>query len=180
MSGFSLKPFFADLYQECPSADYTQAKKRLKIDGDGQSLKVGLGLGKLKSCDFLTAKAGVYQFIEISDLKAQYQSLQTRAKQLKKYLTTKELKTCFYPKEVIAREFREKYLHTLLILDGLEKAYALRTRPKKQFLIVLCESDATDVMAFQFLVSKLSPCLDGLVDKVEVLSILDLKNRLSS
>lgn len=179
MSGFSLKPFFADIYQECPDADFPKAKKLLKIDGDGQNLKACLGLGKLKSCDFITGKQGFYRLIEVSDLKSQYQSLQARAAELKRHLSTKELKSCFYPKEVIAKELREKYIHSLLILNTLQTTKQLKNR-EKQFIVVLCQADKTDVMAFQFVVSKLTQSLCGLVDKVEVVPLEQLHSRLSA
>ena len=179
MSDFSLKPFFADIYQECPEAEFPKAKKLLKIDGDGQSLKVYLGLGKLKSCDFITGKQDFYRLIEVSDLKSQYQSLHERVAELKKHLTTKELKTCFYPKEVISKELREKYLQSLLILNKLQKTKQLKDR-NKQFIVVLCQAEQADVVAFQFIVSKLSQNLSGLVDNVEVISLEQLHSRLAA
>lgn len=179
MSGFSLKPFFADLYQECPEVDFPNAKKLLKLDGDGESLKVFLGLGKLKSCDFLTCKQDSYRLIEVSDLQSQFHCLQDRVVELKKHLTTKELKTCFYPREVITNELRDKYLHSLLILNRLQKIKQIKDR-KKQFIVVLCQGDKTDIMAFQFIVSKLTQSLSGLVDKVEVISLQQLNSRLAA
>lgn len=190
-----MKPFFANLYQECTRNPLPERKRLLKLDGDGQSLKVVLGLGKLKSCDFLTSKNGVYRLIEVSDIKAQACDLKTQTScinidelklSLKSTLTSrdykkmvKKLDKCFGYEEVIVSELLDKYIQSLVILNALQKAKQLNER-KNHFVVVFCQFDPADVIAFDFIAARLTENLKGLADKVQVIGLQYVQSKLTA
>lgn len=148
----------------------------IKVDGDAESLKNNLGLGQLKSCDYIkTTDSGVI-FIEVTDLIAQQAQLDTRVNELRKLkiteegtktsLSTKELQL-FFSKNVIIRELKEKFISTQVIFCSIEKRFNLTVRSVFSFFVVLCCKNISDLIAFDEIQRNLKNELKGLVSDIK-------------
>ncbi|QKF58959.1 hypothetical protein [Aliarcobacter lanthieri] len=152
-------------------------KKAIKIDGNN-SLKMTIGCGDLKSCDYLRYKKDKILLIEISDLKKQFTDICSKTellskdtkKQLGKILTKK-----IDPRNIIRDETRSKYLETINILNELTSYVKFNMKKSKIFIIAICSNNISDTIALQYLERDLKISLNNFVKDVRVILANDLE-----
>lgn len=166
---------------ECHYQDATKRflpLKGIRIDGEGQSLKHGLGLGSAKSCDYFRFLHQRAFLIECSDLSQQRIQLEKLYKTTEDAMIIAEhpkgrdkkkiLKT-LRPEPIIRSELKNKCLNTLLILHRLLESKGLSVKDKfagqLYFVVALCQESQADVIAFQALESQLKQDLSPQVVK---------------
>lgn len=153
------------------------AVKALKLDGKN-SLKESLQLANVKTCDYLRRKQGKALLIECSNLvrqvanESEYYNQAQQAVAGQDRQLRKQVEKRFDPESRIREEMRYKCIHSLLLLHRLADRLGFRLDHKFSngvvFIIAICTESKADVMAFQGLVTKLKPTLQGIADSVKV------------
>lgn len=163
---------------ECSNQQNTKLnKKAIKIDGD-DSLKMNIGCGELKSCDYIRYKRDKILFIEISDLKKQLIDLSDKTSCITQECRDsldKRIKKRIVPKNIIREEMRTKFVQTDLIFHKLLKFVRFNIEKPKIFTIALCSNNTSDVIAFQYLETDLKSSTKTFLKDVKVVLTKDLE-----
>ncbi|MCT7529606.1 hypothetical protein N5T79_10655 [Aliarcobacter cryaerophilus] len=166
---------------ECSNQQQKLKKRAIKIYGSN-SLKMAIGCGDLKSCDYLKYKKENILFIEISDLKKQFTDICSKTESLSKD-TKKQLGKILTkridPRNIIRDETRSKYLETINILNILNELTSyvkFNIKKSKIFIIAICSDNISDIIAFQYLERDLKVSLNNFVIDVKVMFSKDLEN----
>lgn len=163
---------------ECSNQQDTQlGVQALKLDGQN-SLKMAIGCGDLKSCDYLKYKRNEILFIEISDLNMQFSDLIQKTScidQECKDKLGKSIQKRIEPKSIINHEMKDKCIQTNLILYKLSECIKVSLDRIKILIIAICSDNLSDTMAFDFIKINLKQTLKSLVSDVKIILVKDLE-----
>lgn len=159
----------------------------LKTDAQGKaSLKNALGVGKIKTCDYLSIENNNLLMIEFTDLKSQEKNTQALLNQLKNKQCpvdatnkrmcvkseAKKIEDRFKAKDLVFSELRQKCIETTLLTHKIadkEKFIYTQKFQNKKFIVVIKELKPTDTPAMGLLKNKLSGALKDIVDTVKII-----------
>lgn len=161
--------------------------KAIKTDAKGKaSLKNMLGVGKIKTCDYVSIRINSLLMIEFSDLKSQEEGVEKLISDLKnkqcpvdkhnKRMCVKKevnkIEDKFKAKDLVFSELRQKCIETTLLTHKIadkEKFIYTQKFQNKKFIVVIKELKPTDTPAMGLLKNKLSGALKDIVDTVKII-----------
>ncbi len=186
-SKFDLSLFEENIYTEFQEPyGKTLSIKALKTDTEGKgSLKNILGVGKIKTCDYLRIENNNLLMIEFSDLKSQEEGTREILNELKNKQCpvdkhnkrmcvkseAKKIEDRFKAKDLVFSELRQKCIETTLLTHKIadkDKFIYTDRFLNKEFIVVIKEIKPTDTPAMDSLKIKLSNALKDIVDFVKI------------
>lgn len=163
---------------ECSNQQNTQLSvKAVKLDGQN-SLKMAIGCGDLKSCDYMRYKKDKILLIEISDLKMQIADLIQKTSCISqecKDSLGKTIQKRIEPTAIINHEMKDKCIQTNLILYKLSENIQISLDKIKILIVAICSDSLDDIIAFNFIKINLKQTLKSLVGDVKIVLAKDLE-----
>jgi hypothetical protein len=151
------------------------AKKAIKLDGNPPNgLKHRIGLGTLKSCDYIKFNKNEILFIEFSDLCEQLRNLNSSLSTVSGIVPCRLVTT---PVDIIKTELQQKISETKHIFNSLSKTLGLSNNKQEIFIIVMCKQINTDIIFFDKIVRDLRRKFSSLF-QIELYSLNTLPSSL--